>query len=121
MADIQDIVTRYLDAFNETDPAQRQRIVQGLWGSESTYTDPAVDLRGPQQVETFIAATQERFPGYVFKLGSEVDAHHDQARFQWHAGPEQESEPTFVGFDVLVADGERLRSVYGFIDAAPAG
>jgi hypothetical protein len=112
-------VERYLDAFNETEPQRRKALVQQLYRSDSTYVDPHVELRGPDQVEAFIAATQERFPGFRFKLAGEVDAHHDQARFQWHAGP-ADNEALYVGFDVIVLDGERVRSVYGFMDDAPA-
>jgi hypothetical protein len=120
MANVQDIVERYLSAFNETDPTRRRALVGELYDAETTYVDPHVELRGPDQVEGFIAATQERFPGYRFRLGGPVDAHHDQARFQWHAGPDGDGDPLYVGFDVIVTDGERLRSVYGFMDAAPA-
>jgi hypothetical protein len=66
-----------------------------------------------------IEQTQERFPGVTFRLGGAVDAHHDQARFQWHAGPPDAPE-TIVGFDVIVTENGRIRNVYGFTDVAPA-
>ena len=119
MSNPNEIVERYLDAFNQTDPADRRELLESLWLAEGTYTDPHVEVQGPEGVDTFIAQTQERFPGYTFKLGSEIDAHHDQARFQWHAGPAGDPAQ-FVGFDVIVTDGGRIRSVYGFMDAAPA-
>ena len=78
-----------------------------------------MELRGPEQLEQFIASTQERFPGYRFRLGGPIDAHHNQARFQWYAGPPTAEDPVYVGFDVLVTDGEYVRSVYGFMDVAP--
>lgn len=120
MADINEIVDRYLAAFNEPDEQSRRGLLDGLYRADSTYTDPHVDLRGPAQIDAFISSTQERFPGYVFTLGGELDAHHNQARFQWHAGPAGARDPEYVGFDVIVTDGERVRSVYGFADAAPA-
>src|SRR5581483_3642340 len=97
----------------------RRALLTELWRQDGTYTDPHVDVRGPEGVDAFIAQTQERFPGYKFELGSEVDSHHEQARFQWHAGPAG-GPAEYVGFDVLVTDGGRIRSVYGFMDAAPA-
>jgi hypothetical protein len=120
MADMQKIVSRYLAAFNEVDSDKRRVLLDGLYGEDSTYTDPHVDLRGPEQIDAFISSTQERFPGFVFQLGGELDTHHNQARFQWHASPAGETDPTYVGFDVIVTEGERVRSVYGFMDAAPA-
>ncbi len=120
MPDMTALAQRYIDSFNETDPARRRQLLERLYTPDATYTDPHVQLRGPEQLEAFIASTQERFPGWVFSLAGEVDAHHEQGRFQWHVGPAGAGEPQYVGFDVLVADGDRVRSVYGFLDAAPA-
>ncbi len=75
-------------------------------------------MRGPAGVGDFIAQTQERFPGHTFALRGDVDAHHNQARFQWQAGPPEDPE-RFVGFDVIVCEGERIGQVLGFMDAAP--
>ncbi len=113
------IAERYLEAFNETDPAARRRLLEEIYTSNATYTDPHVDLAGPEAIDGFIAQTQERFPGFEFRLEGPVDAHHDQARFQWQAGPA--GEPAlYAGFDVIVTRDERIDSVYGFADPAPA-
>ena len=84
---MQDVAERYIAAFNETDPARRSRLLDELYSSDSTYTDPHVDLRGAEAIDAFIAETQQRFPGVTFSLRGPVDAHHNQARFQWQAGP----------------------------------
>jgi hypothetical protein len=119
MDDPKELVERYIAAFNETDSERRRSLLDSLYAGNSTYTDPHVELRGPEQIEAFISQTQQRFPGYTFSLGGPVDAHHDQARFQWHAGPSGDPAQ-YVGFDVIVAEDGRIRSVYGFMDAAPA-
>jgi hypothetical protein len=120
MANFDDLVNRYIEAFNETDPARRRSVIADLYTAEARYTDPQVDLEGPDQIEAFIAGTQEHFPGYAFSLGGDIDAHHSQARFNWLATAPGTSEPAYVGFDVLVAEDGRVSSVYGFIDKAPA-
>jgi hypothetical protein len=119
MQHAQTLVTQYLEAFNETDPERRRELLDASYTPDCTYTDPHVDLEGTEQIDAFIAQTQERFPGFTFTLGGPVDAHHDQARFQWHAGPD-DTPDTYVGFDVIVAEDGRIRNVYGFMDAAPA-
>ncbi len=43
----------------------------------------------------------------------------EQARFQWHAGP-ADAPDAYIGFDVIVTEDGRIRSVYGFMDSAPA-
>jgi hypothetical protein len=118
MQNAQTLVTQYLEAFNETDTDRRRELVEALYTPDCTYTDPHVELRGADQIDGFIAQTQERFPSFTFALGSPIDSHHDQARFQWHAGP-AETPDTYVGFDVIVTDDGRIRNVYGFTDAAP--
>ena len=119
MKNAQTLVTQYLEAFNETDTDRRRELLEALYTPDRTYTDPHVDLRGAEQIDGFIEQTQERFPGVTFKLGGPIDAHHSQARFQWHAGP-ADAPDAYVGFDVIVAENGHIRNVYGFMDAAPA-
>jgi hypothetical protein len=119
MQDLQTLATRYIDAFNEVDPDRRRDLLEALYTPDCTYTDPHVDLVGADQINGFIGQTQERFPGVTFKLGGPIDAHHNQARFQWHAGP-VDTPDAYVGFDVIVTENGRIRNVYGFMDVAPA-
>ena len=119
MEDASQVVERYIATFNETDGDRRRELIDALYAADGTYTDPNVDLRGPAQIDGFVATTQQQFPGYTFALGSSIDAHHGQARFQWHGGPADEPD-RYVGFDVIVTDDGRIRSVYGFMDKVPA-
>lgn len=112
-------MTRYLDAFNEADADRRRELLSALYTADCTYTDAHVDLRGVDHFDGVIAQTQERLLGLTFTLGSPIDAHHNQARFQWHAGPDDKPD-TYVGFDVIVTEDGRIRNVYGFTDIGPA-
>src|SRR5262245_35499418 len=118
MTDRETLIRRYLDSFNETDPRRRRAAIDALYTEDCAYTDPQVDLSGREAIDAFIAGVQAHFPGVVFTLAGGVDAHHDQARFTWHAGPAG-GAPLAVGFDVAVFDGGRIRRVYGFLDRAP--
>jgi hypothetical protein len=117
--DVQTLVTQYIEVFNEADAGRRRALLEALYTADCTYTDPHADLRGAEQINGFIGQTQERFPGITFALGGPIDAHHGQARFQWHAGPAHTPD-TYVGFDVIVTEDGRIRSVYGFTDVGPA-
>ena len=117
---MQEIIERYIAAWNETDPARRRELVDALWAQDGSYTDPLADARGRAEIDGLIGAVQSQFPDFVFTLGGPVDAHHDQARFTWHLGPDG-GEPVVIGFDVAVVNGGgQLRSVYGFLDKVPA-
>ena len=117
---MQEIVEKYLAAWNETDPAKRRALVDEVWAQDGSYTDPLADVRGRAEIDGLIGAVQQQFPGFVFTLGGAVDAHHDQARFTWNLGPAGAAEAPVVGFDVAVLDGAgQIGSVYGFLDKVP--
>jgi SnoaL-like domain len=113
---INELVTQYLETWNETDPAARKAAVDALWAPDGVYTDPMVTAAGRDQIDATIAAVQGQFPGLAFTLAGTVDAHHDTARFTWSLGDE-----LVIGFDVLVLDAAgQIASVYGFLDKVPA-
>ena len=119
------LAQRYVDAFNETDPAARRRLVAGLFTADCRYVDPLADVTGHDGVDGFLGVAQDRLPGFEFRLLDAVDAHHDRARFRWQAArPEvyaTGAEPPVIGFDVVVVDADgRIGQVHGFLDRVPA-
>lgn len=114
------LATRYLAAWNETDPAARRAAVADLFADDVRYTDPLVTTEGRDALEATIGAVQQQFPGFVFRLAGPVDAHHDQLRFTWELGPAGREAPV-AGSDVAVVDGSgRIRTVLGFLDRVPS-
>jgi hypothetical protein len=120
MSDIESIVHRYIETWNETDPARRRAAIEELYTENGAYTDPLVAASGWDALDRTIAGAQQQFPGLVFSLAGPVDAHHDTARFTWNLGAPGTVEPLVVGFDVAVTENGRLRQVYGFLDKVPS-
>lgn len=121
MSDLNDTVQRYLATWNETDPAARRAAISDLWSEDGVYIDPLASVAGHDGIDQLLRGAQEQFAGLTFVLGSEVDVHHNIARFRWHLVPAAEAEPIAIGFDVaVVGDDGRLAGVYGFIDKVPA-
>jgi hypothetical protein len=115
-----EIAHRYIDSWNETDPTSRRAAVDGLYAEDAIYIDPLAVAEGREAIAATIAAVQQQFPGFVFRLAGPVDGHHNQARFGWELGPAGEPAP-IVGFDVAVTDDDgRIRTVLGFLDKVPA-
>ena len=113
---INDLVARYLETWNETDPAARRKAIDELWAPDGVYNDPIATAAGRDQIDATIAAVQGQFAGLAFTLAGPVDAHDDIARFTWNLGDE-----LVVGFDVLVLDADgRIANVYGYLDKVPA-
>jgi len=90
------VIARYLDCWNETDPAARRKLIDEVWTVDGEYTDPLAQARGRGEIDATISAVQQQFPGLVFSLAGPVDAHHQQARFTWGLGPEG-AEPLVIG------------------------
>jgi hypothetical protein len=111
-----ELVTRYLETWNETDTAARRKAIDELWAEDGVYTDPMAVAVGRDQIDATIGTVQGQFPGLAFTLAGEVDAHHDIARFTWSLG-----DDLVIGFDVLALDTNgRIAKVYGFLDKVPA-
>jgi hypothetical protein len=119
MTDFHALATRYIDTWNEADPAARRDAVTELWADGARYTDPLVDAQGWTAIDATIAAAQQQFPGFSFRLTGAVDGHHDQCRFSWEFGPAGVRAPV-AGSDVaLVTEDGRLQAVLGSLDRVP--
>src|SRR5262245_45913849 len=115
------IVERYLDTWNETDPDARLTAMAGVWAEDASYVDPLASVTGRYQISNLIGAVHQQAPSHVFRLlGDRVDAHHNVVRFSWELVPESGGESVAIGFDVAVTDDEgRIANVVGFLDKAP--
>jgi hypothetical protein len=115
-----DVITRYLACWNETDAEARRTLIEDTWAADARYIDPLAEASGHDAIDATIGAVQHQFPGFVFTLAGPVDAHHQQARFTWGLGPEG-AEPLVVGFDVAVTDADsKIVTVLGFLDKVPS-
>jgi SnoaL-like domain len=117
--DLNNLIHRYIDAWNETDAGRRQELVAGVWTDDGTYLDPLMSGAGHGSIATMIGLAQQQFPEHRFELSFGPDAHNDRVRFAWRLyGPEGDA-PVAGGtdFGVVAGDG-RLSSVTGFVESA---
>jgi hypothetical protein len=115
-----ELVDRYIAIWNETDAAARHNLIAWTYTEDARYLDPVLQGEGRDGIDAMVKAVHERFPGHKFTRTSDVDAHHDRARFAWELGPA--SGPALVkgiDFATLSEDG-KLQSVTGFFTQAPA-
>lgn len=114
-----DLVERYFAMWNETNPERRREIIARTWTESAHYLDPMLQGDGRDGIDAMVKAVQERFPGHKFRLKGGIDAHHDRLRFAWDLASET-GVPVASGLDFgVVADGVRLATITGFLDAAP--
>jgi hypothetical protein len=115
-----DVIARYLDCWNETDPLARRKLIDDVWAADAEYIDPLGEARGREAIDATIGAVHAQFPGLVFTCLGPVDAHHRQARFRWGLGPAG-ADPLVEGSDVAVVDADnKITAVLGFLDKVPA-
>jgi hypothetical protein len=115
-----ELAQRYIDTWNQTDGDARRAAVDALYTEDARYVDPLGEADGREAISAMVAAVQQQFPGFVFRLAGPVDGHHNQVRFGWELGPAGADAP-IVGFDVAVTDGDgRIQTVLGFLDRVPA-
>lgn len=118
---VNELVARYIATWNERLPDRRRMLVATTWTENGTYTDAHRHGAGHDEIDRMIETAQKHFPGYRLGLVSGIEAHNDHVRFSWAAGGSSEAPLYLAGTDFAeIADDGRLRSVVGFVDAAPA-
>nr|WP_280672082.1 nuclear transport factor 2 family protein [Kitasatospora sp. MAP12-44] len=122
MSDLNDVVARYLDIWNEADAGKRTAAIADLFAQGATYTDPLAAVEGLEGIAAVITGAREQFQGFAFNQYGTVDAHHNIVRFGWELVPAAGGENIVIGFDVAaVDDSGKIKSVSGFLDKVPAG
>ena len=109
----------YLAAWNETDAAERRKLIADAWTPDATYVDPMGAAANPAELDATIAAVQQRFPGFRFTLVDAADGHGPNVRFTWGLGP-QGQEPPIIGTDFIRLRDGRIAEVTGFLDLLPS-
>lgn len=107
-------VDTWLQAYGETDEAARAALIERVWHPDGVLVDPPFTGTGTAEITALAGAAQGQFPGHTFRRTSEIDAHHDVARYTWElVGPD--GAVAVAGTDVVLlgADG-RLQYVAGF-------
>lgn len=112
-------IDRYFAIWNETDPQRRRALIAQTWTEDASYRDPLLTGDGLAGIDAMVAGFQAQFPGKQVRRTGPIDAHHDRVRFAFEIGPEG-GPPLAGGLDVGVLAGDRLRSLTGFLDFAPA-
>jgi hypothetical protein len=119
-SNVNEAVVRYLAAWNERDAHRRLELVAKAWTEDGSYVDRVRQGHGHNEIDAMIATAQAHFPGYQLHLASGIETHHEYVRFSWIAGGTNEAPLYIKGTDVAVlAEDGRMRSVVGFVDAAP--
>jgi hypothetical protein len=120
-SDLNELVVRYIAAWNEHAAERRLDLIVRTWTEDGSYIDARRASTGYDGLDRMIQTAQQQSPGYRLRLASGIEAHNGHVRFRWAAGASPEAPLYFAGTDfALIASDGRLKSVIGFLDAAPA-
>jgi hypothetical protein len=114
-----EIVTQYMAAWNETDTAARQTLLEQCWADGGVYVDPNVELTGREALSQHIAKVRAGRPGARLEFMSGIDIHHNVLRFHWRlVRADGTNGDTSIDFGEMGSDG-RLIKIMGFFGPAP--
>ena len=113
-AALENLVTRYCDAWNEADPAKRDAMLATAWAEDGVYSDPTVRAAGRGELAAHIGRVLARNPDSRIVRTSRVDSHHGLLRFTF-ARVTATGEVLRDGIDFgAVSDDGRLHRITGF-------
>lgn len=114
-----ELIARYLESWNEFDPARRRKLVDELWAEDGRYVDPDGDATGRDAIGSVLTAAREKLGTLIFTLGEVISVHHGLALFTWQARPSADAEPVAAGYDAAEFAAGRVKRVYGFFTSSP--
>lgn len=113
------LVDAHLAAFCEPDAAQRRSAVTRLWNPSGRLVDPPLEGAGHDGIVDQGAHLLAQFPGHRFVRTTQVDVHHEFARYGWRL-ESPEGASVLEGVDVMELDVDgRIGRVIGFFGAQP--
>ena len=110
----------HLAGYCEPDPAKRRELLAGAWVDGGVLLDPPMDATGVEAIAGLTDVVLQHYPDHRFRRTSEVDTHHDHARYAWElVGPD--GTVAVAGLDVATLDADgRLTRIIGFFGELPA-
>ncbi|WP_433654776.1 nuclear transport factor 2 family protein [Nocardia sp. CA-128927] len=111
------LIDTYCAGWSDPDPVRRRKFLGEALAEGATYTDPTVHTAGIEELAAHIDGVFAQQPGMRVIRVSQVDAHHETARFGWRLMlADGTALPDGVDFVEISAEG-RIRKIVGFFGA----
>ncbi|MBX9859511.1 MAG: nuclear transport factor 2 family protein [Sphingomonas sp.] len=103
----------FLAGWNEWDADRRRTLFDQAVAPDVEFTDPLHQIHGLEAFLDMVADFQRTRPGAVTLRRSDIDLHHDCARYHWAIMID--GTKLIDGFDVVRLDAQRrFRQINGF-------
>lgn len=118
MTSIPDTFATFLAGWNEWDSEARRALFEQAVSPEVEFTDPLHKLFGIEAFLEMVEDFQRTRPGAVTVRTSDIDLHHDCARYHWAILID--GKKLIDGFDAVQLDEhQRFRRISGFFGLLP--
>lgn len=117
--DTTEFVDRYLQVWNESDPATRAQLVRRLWAADAVEYTEANEYQGHEALEARVSRAHTQFVeegGFLFRLAAPPTTHHGAVLMNVEMVPaEGDGEPSWIGTIIaLLDDQDRIGREYQF-------
>jgi SnoaL-like domain len=116
---LDEVLAAYDAAWNESDAAERGRLLARSLTEDGELVDPSGRFQGRQAVNQRIAGFGGRFPGARVMITSGIDEHNGFARYAWTISA-ADGATVLEGIDIVErGEDNRLRRVVMFFGPLP--
>lgn len=91
------LIDTYCAAWSDQNAETRRTLLSSVWQDASVYTDPATHAGSLLAFLEHIGSIRQRYLGARVFRTSEIDAHHDVARFTWRLEVPEGRKPFPIG------------------------
>lgn len=117
---VAEIVDTHLAGYCEPDATRRRELLDRAWAPDGELVDPPLEATGTDAIGALVDAVLGHYPDHRFRRTSEIDVHHDHARYSWEL-VSPDGAVAVTGLDVATFDEHgRLTRVIGFFGDLPA-
>jgi hypothetical protein len=120
MSHADDLAQRYIEVWNEADPAARRAQVAALWAENGTHYVRVREVHGHAELETRVATSHQTNVAernFRFEVAGGVEPLRDMVKFNWRMVPKGGGAVAATGLIVCLLAGDgRIRIDYQFID-----
>ena len=117
-SELYELVGRYIAVWHEPNAELRRKRIAALWVEDGVQFTTSREIRGYKALEERVEAAHEEFVqtgGFVFRLSSDVNGHHNALKFNWEMVPAGGGEVAAAGtIFLLLSDDGRICFDYQF-------
>jgi hypothetical protein len=107
MEEIEKMVQRFVEVWNETNPMQRRAKIESLWASNGRHYMGPHNVGGYDDLVTRVAASHQRNVvegGAVFRPATAIQILPGVVKFRWDMTRRESDEPLSAGVGFLCLD-----------------